>query len=177
MAGQRRLPLETTDHEAHPMCKTLCCNRHIGYCELVLRCQSHDYGLNRTQQPSLDVVEAQHYPHKTQFSALIRNEVLTRGFAKPSTLADEADFFNRDATFDVRPATADAVSDRHVLVVLFETDRQRLLCYLAVTLLVALGAGLLVGGLTKSIATGAEMCGCLVGLVAALVGLVKSTLK
>lgn len=38
--------------------------------------------------------QQQYLPHETQFITLERSELLTRGFANPTSLIDHLDFFN-----------------------------------------------------------------------------------
>lgn len=115
--------------------------------------------------------ENQYFPHETQFQTLERSELLTRGFAHPHTLVDEADFFERDKTFEVcQEATESAPGTRHVLFVGTETNKRLLAFPLALALLLSAIVAVVVGGCTKNVATGAQVGGTVGGCIAVVLG-------
>ena len=103
--------------------------------------------------------------HETQFEALIRNDVLTKGFRRPSSLADETWCFERllsCKTADLRVP----MQHEHVVFIGMESDRARLACCFVAWAVLALVIGAAVAGATHKLVTGAAVGGGLLGFVA-----------
>lgn len=110
-------------------------------------------------QPS-DDLETQTL-HETQFEELVRNETLTRGYARPKSLVNSADVFVR---------AMPVVRRRHALVVALEVDRCRVSVFILVMVLIGLAVGTGVAVIEKDLGLGAEVGGVVFGLVAVLQG-------
>ncbi|KAM0716671.1 hypothetical protein Q7P37_008116 [Cladosporium fusiforme] len=79
-------------------------------------------------------------PYETQFEHLRRHETLSRGFARPDSLRNSPDIFDRA----IRPCRSTmSIFERHALVVCLEIDRTKvaLAMLLVGTLAVALSIG------------------------------------
>ncbi|KAK5125525.1 hypothetical protein LTR85_000636 [Meristemomyces frigidus] len=124
---------------------------------------------------SAEAVEQQYFPHETQFRTVERSDLLTRGFAHPYTLVDEADYFLRDPSFNVQRDDNDALEalpKRRALVIHFETDKRLIAFPLALALLLSAVIAVIVGVCTRDIATGAQVGGTVGGCVAVVLGYV-----
>ena len=110
--------------------------------------------------------------HETVFEKLVKNEALTRGYARPSALVDSADMFVRVLpSFRERPDEEVATScERHALVVALEVDRCRVALFILITVLVSLVVGVSIGIVREDIGLGAEIGGAVFALVAVLQG-------
>ena len=110
--------------------------------------------------------------HETLFEKLVRNDILTRGYARPSALVDSADIFVRALpSFREKPDMDAAIPrERHALVVALEVDRCRVSIFILVTALfrIAIGAG--IGIVKKDVGLGAEIGAAVFGFVAVLQG-------
>jgi hypothetical protein len=103
--------------------------------------------------------------HETKFEALVRNEVLTKGFRRPSSLADETWCFERLLSCKIT-GTRMSTQHEHVIIIGMESDRARLACYFVVWAVLALVTGAAVAFATHKIVTGAAVGGGLLGFVA-----------
>lgn len=103
--------------------------------------------------------------HEAQFEALIRNDVLTKGFRRPSSLADETGCFERLLSCKAVD-TRGSVQHEHVVFIGMESDRARLACYFVAWAVLALVIGTAVAFATHKVVTGAAVGGGLLGFVA-----------
>ena len=110
--------------------------------------------------------------HETVFEALVRNEALTRGYARPSALVDSADMFVRVLpSFRERPEEGVAASsERPALVVALEVDRCRVSLFIFMTALSGIIVGASIGIKTRDIGLGAEIGGAVFTFVTVLQG-------
>lgn len=111
-------------------------------------------------------------PHETQFECLVKNEPLSRGYARPTSLVDSADIFTRALpSFPSRPEVGGMQGERHALVVALEVDKRRV----AVLVFSMVVLGCLIGvtvALTKhNIGLGAGIGAATFGFVAVLQGM------
>jgi hypothetical protein len=111
--------------------------------------------------------------HETQFEELARNETLTRGYARPSSLEDSADMFDRVLpSFRERSEDGLPLRERNALVVALEVDRCRISLFILMMALIgfAVGAGMSI--IKKDIGLGAEMGGAIFSFVTVFQGMV-----
>ena len=111
-------------------------------------------------------------PHETVFENLVRNDTLTRGYARPSALVDSADMFVRVLpSFRERPAEGvKTFSERQALVVALEVDRCRVSLFIFMTALSGIIVGASIGIKTRDIGLGAEIGGAVFTFVTVLQG-------
>jgi hypothetical protein len=123
------------------------------------------------RQPPNDL-EAQ-ILHETQFEKLVRNETLTRGYARPTSLVDSSDMFVRVLpSFRETPdGKGSSPCERHALVVGLEIDLRRVALFVLMTMLlgIALGAGIAI--VKHDIGLGAEIGGAIFSFMAVLQGM------
>lgn len=103
--------------------------------------------------------------HEAQFEALVRNDILTKGFRRPSCLADETWCFERLLSCKTTGARM-PMQHEHVVFIGMESDRARLACYFVAWAILALVIGTAVAFATHKIVTGAAVGGGLLGFVA-----------
>ena len=115
-------------------------------------------------------MESRGFPHETQFSSLEKNNLLTRGFFNPASMIDEAEFFERDKTFNVKTDHESGVVMRHVLFVGWEVDKRYLGYQLLAALTVVAVVAVSVAISLRNFATGAQVGGTLSGFVVAIFG-------
>jgi hypothetical protein len=110
--------------------------------------------------------------HETLFEKLVRNDILTRGYARPSALVDSADIFIRVLPSFREKPDSDVASphERHALVVALEVDRCRVSLFVLITVLLGAAIGAGIGVVKKDIGLGAEIGGAVFGFVAVLQG-------
>lgn len=110
--------------------------------------------------------------HETVFEELVRNDALTRGYARPSALVDSADMFIRVLpSFREIPDKGVATScERHALVVALEVDRCRVSLFIFITALCGIIVGASIGIATRDIGLGAEIGGAIFTFVTVLQG-------
>jgi hypothetical protein len=102
--------------------------------------------------------------HETKFEALVRNEVLTKDFRRPGSLADETCCFER--LLSCKPVDAHVlVQHEHLVIIGMEPDKERLACYFVAWAVLALVIGAAVAFATHKIVTGAAVGGGLLGFV------------
>jgi hypothetical protein len=107
--------------------------------------------------------------HETQFEDLARNETLTRGYVRPSSLVDSADMFDRVLpSFRERPEEG----KRHALVVALEVDRCRVSLVILMMAFIGFAVGASISIIKRDIGLGAEIGSALFGLVTVLQGMV-----
>jgi hypothetical protein len=107
--------------------------------------------------------------HETQFEDLARSETLTRGYARPSSLVDSADMFDRVLpSFRERPEEG----QRHALVVALEVDRCRMSLVILMMAFIGFAVGASISIVKRDIGLGAEIGSALFGLVTVLQGMV-----
>jgi hypothetical protein len=104
-------------------------------------------------------------PHEIQFEALVRNGVLTKGFRRPGSLADETWCFERLLSCKIANVRT-PMQHEHVVFIGVESDRARLACCFVVWAVLALVIGTAVAFATHKIGTGAAVGGGLLGFVA-----------
>lgn len=122
------------------------------------------------KQPLKDL-EAQSL-RETQFESLVKNETLTRGYERPSSLVDSADMFTRALpSFQVKLGTGKpASSERHALVVALEFDKSRFSVIILFVAMLGLVMGCGIGAATRDWELGAGIGGSLFAFVAVLQG-------
>jgi hypothetical protein len=110
--------------------------------------------------------------HETVFEELVRNEALTRGYARPSALVDSEDMFVRVLpSFRETPDNGVATtSERHALVVALEVDRCRVSIFILITALSGIIVGASIGIAKGDVALGAEVGGAVFTLATVLQG-------
>lgn len=110
--------------------------------------------------------------HETVFEALVRNEALTRGYARPSALVDSADMFVRVLpSFRERPEEGVAASsERHALVVALEVDRCRVSLFVFIIALFGIVVGVSIGVVKEDSGLGSEIGGAIFTFVTVLQG-------
>ena len=104
---------------------------------------------------------------------LVKNELLSRSYAKPDTLVDSADIFTRALPSFASKSTAGAfLGQRHALVVALEVDKHRV----AVLILLMGSLGYLIGGGVALMMHNLELGACIgaatFGLVASFQGMI-----
>jgi hypothetical protein len=112
--------------------------------------------------------------HETQFEDLARSETLTRGYARPSTLVDSADIFDRVLP-SFREIPVDEIStlrERHALVVALEVDRSRMSLFILMMAVVGFAVGLSISIFKRDVGLGAEIGSAVFGFVTVLQGMV-----
>ena len=111
--------------------------------------------------------------HETVFEGLVRNEALTRGYARPGALVDSADMFVRALpSFRERPDKGAAPStERHALVVALEVDRYQVSLFILTTALSGIVVGASIGIVKGDAGLGAEIGGAVFTLVTVLQGM------
>ena len=110
--------------------------------------------------------------HETVFEELVRNDALTRGYARPSALVDSADMFIRVLpSFREIPDKGVATScERHALVVALEVDRCRVSLFVLITALSGIVVGASIGIVKGNVGLGAEIGGAIFTFVTVLQG-------
>jgi hypothetical protein len=110
--------------------------------------------------------------HETVFEELVRNEALTRGYARPSALVDSEDMFVRVLpSFRETPDNGVATtSERHALVVALEVDRCRVSIFILITALSGIIVGASIGIAKGDVGLGAEVGGAVFTLATVLQG-------
>jgi hypothetical protein len=108
---------------------------------------------------------------KTQPKRLVKNEILSKGFAGKESLADSAVLQASQAHLGHDLASG---SERHALVVAFELDKVRMFLFLFLIALLGLGIGVLVAVLQNDWNVGAFIGGSVFAFVAILQGAVVS---
>jgi hypothetical protein len=137
-------------------------------------CRSRKYAARRVsltgRQPP-DDLEIQTL-HETVFEELVRNEALTRGYARPSALVDSADMFVRVLpSFREMPNNGIAnLSERRALVVALEVDRCRVSLFILIMALSGIVVGASVGIAKGDVGLGAEIGGAAFTFVTVLQG-------
>jgi hypothetical protein len=111
--------------------------------------------------------------HETQFENLARNETLTRGYARPTSLVDSSDMFVRVLpSFRETPdGKGPYPCERHALVIGLEIDLRRVALFVLVAMLLGMAFGAGVAIVKNDIGLGAEIGGAIFGLVAVLQGM------
>jgi hypothetical protein len=115
-------------------------------------------------------VEAQ-ATDKTQPKRLVKNEILSKGFIDPESVADSTAFQALKAHTSHELASG---SERHALVVAFEFARARMFLFMFLIALLGLGIGVVVAVLQDDWNVGAFISGAVFAFVAILQGAVVS---
>jgi hypothetical protein len=108
---------------------------------------------------------------KTQPKRMVKNEILSKGFIDPKSLADSAvlQALEAHSGHEVAPE-----SERYALVVAFEFARARMFLFMFLIALLGLGIGVLVALLQQDWNVGAFIGGAVFAFVAILQGAVVS---
>lgn len=110
--------------------------------------------------------------HETQFEELVRNEFLTRGYARPQSLVDSADVFVRalPSFCEGSDEEASIPREQHALDVALEIDKGRVSIFMLLMAVLGFAVGTAVSIAKGDLGLGAEIGGAVFGFVAVFQG-------
>jgi hypothetical protein len=104
--------------------------------------------------------------HETQFKYVVKDELLTTGFRRPTSLVDEPNYVRRLLDFQAKHETGGATSrGQFAVFVGQETDRKRMAQCFIICALLSCVAGIGVGIATGKIVNGAAVAGTILTLM------------